>query len=126
VLNRDDTVAGPDADKNGVRDDIDGYIRSLPDAQAQKNALSQSARAIQSSLIANLADAASLLAASNQIANSVACLYTVYGSEAASQKGADIEKLTVNTKVRFDAYLSFNQALNGQVAQIPAGDTCEK
>ena len=53
VLNRDDTVAGPDADKNGVRDDIDGYIRALPDAQAQKNALSQSARAIQSSLIAN-------------------------------------------------------------------------
>lgn len=126
VLNRDDTVAGPDADKNGVRDDIDGYIRALPDAQAQKNALSQSARAIQSSLIANLADAASLLAASNQIANSVACLYTVYGPEAASQKGADIEKLTVNTKVRFDAYLSFNQAINGQVAQIPAGDTCEK
>lgn len=30
-LNRDADVAGPDVDGNGVRDDLDAYINSLPD-----------------------------------------------------------------------------------------------
>ena len=35
-LNRDADVAGPDVDGNGVRDDLDAYINSLPDTEPQK------------------------------------------------------------------------------------------
>lgn len=35
VLNRDFSVAGPDINLNGVRDDIDSYIDSLADSPPQ-------------------------------------------------------------------------------------------
>lgn len=43
-LNRDADVAGTDVDGNGVRDDLDAYINSLPDTEPQKKALRQGYR----------------------------------------------------------------------------------
>lgn len=123
-LNRDATVAGVDADKNGVRDDLDAYIATLPDTPAQKAALVQMAFAINNALTADTADQSALLAASKLIANAAACSHARYDTVTASKKGAEIEKLAVNTKTRFQAYNKFSAALNGTTFVLPQGDGC--
>src|SRR5262249_42712175 len=52
VLDRSASIAGPDSDNNGVRDDIDLYIGSLTDTPQQKSALRQEARALGQALLA--------------------------------------------------------------------------
>lgn len=121
ILNRDATVTGVDANANGVRDDIDQYINSLPDTVPQKAALTQSATALGIALTVNTADPIALNAAATKVMNSTICLYSVYGTVQASQKGGDIEKFTVNTRTRLAAYEAFNTALSGSTAKIPTG-----
>ena len=41
VLDRTDTIAGIDANQNGVRDDIEAFINSLPDTPVQKKGSSR-------------------------------------------------------------------------------------
>lgn len=69
VLNRDATVAGPDADGNGVRDDIDAYIDRLTDTPAQKAGSRQLSAGILASLVADVHDNNALDAASKAITN---------------------------------------------------------
>ena len=45
MLDRSNSVLGPDVDGDGVRDDIQKWIDSLPDTPAQKAALRQKAKA---------------------------------------------------------------------------------
>ena len=50
------SLAGSDADGDGVRDDIDTFIAGLSDSAAQKRALTQMAAAVQAALTVNTAD----------------------------------------------------------------------
>ena len=47
VLDRTDTIAGIDANQNGVRDDIEAFINSLPDTPVQKKTTVQPATRAQ-------------------------------------------------------------------------------
>lgn len=49
ILDRTETLGGIDADKNGIRDDIDRIIASKPYTERQQKAVEQSAR-----LLANI------------------------------------------------------------------------
>lgn len=40
ALDRSSSIAGPDADRNGIRDDIDAYIAALPVSDALKKSSS--------------------------------------------------------------------------------------
>lgn len=110
-LNRDDTISGPDADLNGVRDDIDAYIASLvPDSDLQKAALRQAAAAIRLSMLVDTSDPNMVNAATTRISNAVSCLYERYPSSLAIEKNDQMELFTVNTRRRLRAYLAFNGA----------------
>jgi hypothetical protein len=124
ALNRDATVVGIDADGNGVRDDIDTYIAALPDSAIQKLALSQMSAAIGKAITTDTTNQSAMLAASKQIAAAAACLYARYDTTTAGKKSADMEKLTINTKTRFQAYDKFNAALSGTTFVLPQGNGC--
>lgn len=124
TLNRDATVSGPDTDGNGVRDDIDAYIATLPDTAAQKSALKQKSSVLSKAMTVDLTNQTALLDVSRQMGAAAACNHSKYDPATAIKKGAEMEKLTVNTKQRFDAYAKFSKALSGTTFVLPQGDGC--
>ena len=128
ALNRDSTdstVAGLDANANGVRDDLDTYIAALPDTNLQKSALSQMSASLGKAMLVDTTNQSAMLAASKEIAAAAACLYARYDSSVASNKSKNMKKLTINTRIRFNAYDKFNAALNGTTFAIPQGNGCK-
>ncbi len=124
TLNRDSTVSGPDTDANGIRDDIDAYIAALPDTPVQKAAMRQTAIALANALTVDITNQSALRAVSNQLSAAASCLYARYDTTAASKKSREIEKYTVNTKIRFLAYEKYNSAMNGKSMVLPQGGGC--
>jgi hypothetical protein len=118
------TVAGTDANNNGVRDDLDKYIAALPDTPAERNALTQTAQAIQSAMLVDPANAAGTASVSAGINRAVTCVWAVYPKGIQGQKVALIQELSVNTLVRLKAYEAYNASRNGTVVTRPTGNTC--
>ncbi|MBG6221837.1 MULTISPECIES: hypothetical protein [unclassified Janthinobacterium] len=125
VLDRSATLSGTDSNANGIRDDIETHINSMPDTATQKNALRQTAQAFTSVLTTNLADSSALTASSTKLSNASSCLFSRYPSPLASKRAREMEKLHINTRQRFDAYDAYNAALSGTTSLAPAGDGCE-
>jgi hypothetical protein len=123
-LNHDDTIAGPDTDNNGIRDDIDAYIATLPYTDVQKKAIEQEARAISASLIVNVSDKNALMNVVNAMSRASSCEFSRFDITTAGNTG--MEKMIVNTKPRFIQYEKFNSALSGGVFASPDGDGCDK
>ena len=73
TLNRDATILGPDTDGNGVRDDIDAYIATLPDTAAQKSALKQKSSVLSKAMTVDLTNQTALLDVSRQMGAAAAC-----------------------------------------------------
>lgn len=119
-LNHDNTITGVDANANGVRDDIDAYIASLPDTPAQKAVLLQHAAVLQATLTVDTSNFSALHAVDMNLMNSIRCLHKFYGEGIASRKSQDLEKFTVNTRIRLNAYEKFNSALSGTTIKIPS------
>lgn len=124
VLDRTGTLTGIDADTNGVRDDMDVYIAGLSDTAPQKGALVQMARAINRTMTVEVTNDTSLSVAAADLRDAVNCIWSRYDPTAANTKVGDMRKLMVNTRLRYDAYGRYNQARNGAVVDLPAGDTC--
>lgn len=124
-LNHDNTIAGPDTDNNGIRDDIDAYIATLPYTEVQKKAIQQDARATIGALTVDKADKAAVIATNTLISRSIACLHYQFSPETneASKMSADNEKMIVNTKIRFIEYEKFNAALSGTTWSSPDRET---
>lgn len=85
-LNRDDTIAGPDTDGNGVRDDIDAYIASLSDTEPQKAALRQSSAVLTKAMTVDITNQSAALEVGRQIMASVSCVSSKYGQEIKTKK----------------------------------------
>lgn len=126
-LDRSSDIRGPDADNNGIRDDIDAWIAAQPITDAQKKAAQQMARVQQAKLLVNLDDEAALQALGDRTAAGVVCLGDMFMPE--RQKGRDLggqlEAITVNTKERAKQYLAYNRAVSGSSGRLPEGNTCE-
>lgn len=122
VLNRDTSVAGTDT--NGVRGDVKAYIDALPDTPTQKLALIQHASALQNAMLTDTTSQSAVNTASARLMNAVVCLHASYPAGTSSQKGKDIQKITVNTVTRLAAYEKFNSALSGTTIKVPTGGGC--
>lgn len=118
ALDRTTSLLGTDIDGNGVRDDLDAYINSLPDTPVQKKALRQHAAALNAALAVDLTNQAAVDAVSVSTSNAASCNELVYG-DAAWKHSKDIFKYIINTKERFVAYMKYNQALSGRVLDFP-------
>ena len=125
VLDRSDSIAGLDANANGVRDDMERYIDSKPDTPAQKNSLKSLHRAFNKAMTVDTKDRNALREVANSINLSVTCIHQTYPSNVALPAGDEIEKLTVNTRARYDLYMKFNSAMNGTVMSGLKGVKCD-
>lgn len=124
MLDRGDTLVGTDRNSNGVRDDIEDYINSLPDKVSQKNALRQTGMAFTAVLSTNVGNSADLSANSAKLSNASSCLFSRYPSALANKRAREMEKFHINTKQRFDAYDAYNRALSGSTSASPMGSGC--
>lgn len=122
ALDRTSSLAGTDADGNGVRDDIDAYIAASDYTPIQKKALLQEARALQKSLLIDISDVSAMQLLGNEVMAAVNCMGDVLPSSA--RRGLDLEAMTMNTRERVERYLKYNAALSGGVFRLPRGDTC--
>lgn len=115
VLDRSASLAGTDANADGVRDDIARHIDGKSDTQVQKNSLKSFSRALSTAMTVDLADQNALRGVANTMNTAVSCIWKAYPSGSASPMVREIEKLTVNTRARYDAYMKFNSAMDGTV-----------
>lgn len=124
IVKNKNEIAGPDINGNGVRDDLDDYVDSLPDTESQKRALRQGFRTIREAILIDTADKNAVLDVMKKSAASVWCIYSQYDSDA-GKKSDDVEKYSINTKARLKAYAAFNAAASGRSSVMPKGDGCE-
>lgn len=126
-LDRSTSIAGPDTNNNGIRDDIDAWIAALPITDVQKKAAEQAAKTTQAALVIDLTQKPGLDALGNLEARSVRCLRMVFMPD--YQKGFDlsgqIEAITANTKERTKQYIAYNRAVSGSVVSTPVGEPCD-
>jgi len=127
ALDRSSSIAGPDANNNGVRDDIEAYIATLPITPTQKAGAMQAARAQQHKLAVDLADATALDRVSELGSRSIKCVADSFMPK--RQDGYDlikkIEAITANTRERSQQYIAYNRARSGSVSRGPTGNTCD-
>ena len=128
ALDRSTSITGPDANNNGVRDDIEAYIAGLPLSDAQKRAAIQAAKALQRTLTADLQDKVALQKVGDGLMASTKCLGDRFAPDISSKSelSGKIEAMTANTKERARRYNQYNSARSGSVTSMPDGDTCEK
>jgi hypothetical protein len=98
-LDRSSDVRGPDANNNGIRDDIDAWIAAQPITDLQKKAAQQIAKVQQATTLVDL--------------NDKAALQTLGDRTAAA------------TKERAMQYIKYNRASSGSTTSLPSGNTCE-
>ncbi|MFV5490807.1 hypothetical protein [Acinetobacter sp. ASP199] len=128
-LERTDSILGIDQDQNGIRDDIDAYIKEKYKDELQKKAVQQFARVSQLKLAVNLEDEVALQASSHEADRAMTCVYKTFKSEPnidASDVVDEIDNMTTNTKKRLQAYYKYSDALDGFVFTIPQRDYCDE
>lgn len=126
TLDRSASIAGPDANANGIRDDVDAYINNQGYNAAKLKSAQQTARAIANILVVNINNQDELRATDLSLQKSINCVFSNFAD--ANQSAVvikNIEKITANTKPRVEAYIKYQIAMDGKVLASPQGDTCE-
>lgn len=130
-LDRGITIAGIDANANGVRDDIEAYITQKYPQEEQRAAAMQDAAALQAALLTDPTNSAAVKAASLKSSRAINCVFLKFNSanDPTNASPAIVARktlaMTTNTKARLLAYLAYDNALNGTVISQPEGNTCE-
>lgn len=126
ALDRSSDIAGPDANGNGVRDDIEAWINIQPANDGQRKALMQKARSLQQTLSVDLKNQLALQQVDDGLAASSNCGLIQFSPYATfSQLAGKIEAMTANTKERAVRYMQYNAARSGSSTTLPNSDTCE-
>ena len=129
-LDRGPTLAGMDANGDGVRDDIASHIFRKYTDLAQRKAAMQLARAFQAQILVDKGNEVALEQASLYGSRAINCLGSIFhgieGIAAISEVSSDLESMTTNTKERLIAYLAYNKARSGTVTSSLRGDTCDQ
>lgn len=130
ILDQSPSLAGPDVNSNGIRDDIDAYITGLALPLAQKIAAEQLARGLEQAVEVDSSDLALTRPISEAIKNAISCVWSRFptiiteGSVTANRLTLELQKFTANTKSRVLSYLKYNGSLNGTATSMPQGDGC--
>jgi hypothetical protein len=126
-LDRSSDIKGPDANNNGIRDDIDAWIAAQPITEVQKKAAQQMARVQQTTLLVDFSDRTALQTVGDRGMAAAVCLSKIFGLDrsASVELGDKIEAITANTKERAMQYIKYNRARSGSTTSLPTGNTCE-
>ncbi|NTV95116.1 MAG: hypothetical protein HGA75_06815 [Thiobacillus sp.] len=126
-LERDASVAGVDANSNGVRDDVEAYIAANYGTETERAAAMQYAKAMQAALQVDTSDIAAVKEVKRRLSRAGNCVYARFDGAAKQPAAvnAELRAISTNTKQRLLAYLAYNKALDGTSWAMPEGDTCE-
>jgi len=128
-LERLPILEGMDANRDGVRDDIETHIHRKYTDPAQRRAAMRTARAYQQMLLVDKNDAVALERVSDGSWQAVGCEQLAFpGPEGAKQSwkmAQEIMAMTTNTKERLKAFLAYNKARSGSVSSMPKVDRCD-
>lgn len=127
ALDRSPDVRGPDANGNGVRDDIDAHISALSLTNTQWKAAQQTARVQQRALLVDVKDKAAVAELGRASMAATACLADSFDPERrlSYDIGLKIEAITANTPERAARYMKYMAALSGTSTAFPSGGYCE-
>lgn len=125
-LDRSTSIPRPDANNNGVRDDIEAYVAALPITTVQKAAAMQHAKVFQQTLTVDLNDKVLLDRIGALNARAINCASDVFMSnyQDGYDLGSKLEAMTTNTKERAKQYLAYNRAVSGTSGTMPTANTC--
>jgi hypothetical protein len=128
TLDRSSSLAGTDANGNGVRDDVDAYILANFSASEQPVAL-QMAKSAQTEILVDKTDKQAVREASLKSSRAMQCIYYKFPGEVnnkiQSRLFNEVTAVTTSTKPRLLAYLALSKAVDGHVLPSLEGDTCE-
>jgi hypothetical protein len=126
-LDRSTSIPRPDANNNGVRDDIEAYVAALPITTVQKAAAMQHSKVFQQTLTVDLEDKAALDRIGALNARAINCEVDVFMPKYQDgfDLGSKLEAMTANTKERAKQYLAYNKAVSGSVISNARGNTCD-
>ena len=125
ALDRSTSVAGTDANADGVRDDVTSWIGKQSYTSEVSKAATQLAKSYQTVLTLTLTDDAAVRAARLASSDAVECIMQKSASIDAGYKAvAELRRVTVNTDARVTAYLKYVELVNDTVARAPQGDGC--
>ncbi|KGY07801.1 hypothetical protein [Vibrio sinaloensis] len=124
LLDRSDSLPGPDENDDGIRDDIEAFINALEVSEPVRNALKQDARQTQENLYYDFSEATEsnidkAYEISRKYDKVLACKDFIGMSVDDSINTSEtITSLTYNTKARTMAYLAYNHLLDGSVSTL--------
>lgn len=124
LLDRSDSLPGPDENGDGIRDDIEAFINALEVSEPVRNALKQDARQTQENLYYDFSEATEsnidkAYEISRKYDKVIACQNFIgMSARDATNTSNSITALTYNTKARTMAYLAYNRLLDGSVTTL--------
>jgi hypothetical protein len=123
-------LKGVDANRNGIRDDIDRLIATrYAMTPAMKKAVEQKARALQLAMEATSKPQARV--AGNELMRAARCSYKSFPTSTDNDEkfiakmSKEVEALTANTAERFKAYWNGERLAGGMVFQQPEEPVCD-
>ncbi|MCU8324103.1 chromosome partitioning protein ParA [Vibrio vulnificus] len=133
LLDRSDSLTGPDTNQDGIRDDIEAFIDVLEVTEPVRNVLKQKARYSQEAISHDFESATDenerlSYKISEKYNKVLACYdYLKVSVEDSTQISRTVRALTYNTKARTLAYLAYNRLLNGTGSTLlsPEEKYCE-
>ena len=123
------TVAGSSISdqftEDGILTDIDEYINGLAVTPTQKAAIKYDATLFQKVLTIDIKDNTQLTGLSQDMANSLNCLSTLFDDMGESMDIlSEVERMTFNTGAKVKTYENYSQAQSEVPITMPSGDTC--
>ncbi|WP_413707514.1 hypothetical protein [Ralstonia sp. Ralssp110] len=116
----DASIAGIDANKNGIRDDIEHYIEKTYPNSAQRAAMMQYAKAQQNFMLTATTPERAQLAA-QELWRSFACARSEFGPPWLDAT-KDVHAMYLNTRDRLHAQARAQDNLAGQIVESYSGD----
>ena len=124
-LSINENVSGIDANSNGIRDDIDRFIESLPVTTEQKNHLSAYAFYIQLTMVITpLTREKSDELAKKKAQAQICAMNALSNRKQGREYIRQIETNSINTYQRKQAYDAYNKSRNGTELRLPSAENC--
>lgn len=125
ALDTSDDIAGPDTNSNGVRDDVDAYILSLPVTPSQVTRLQELAKYLQLAITVEPSTRQNPNEFAQKKALAQFCATTSFTDrKLARQYLQKIQAYTANTYERALKYNDYNHSRNGSVLTLPTASDC--
>jgi hypothetical protein len=117
----DASIAGIDANKNGIRDDVEHYIEKTYPDPAQRAAMMQYAKAQQNFILTATTPEKAQIAA-QELWRSFACARSQLGRASWLDATKDVLAMYLNTRERLNAQARAQDNLAGQIVDSYSGD----